>query len=145
MRGCVWRGEENAVCACVLGSVRVCSCKAMMGFHESQRVVVMLHFCVMSPGLKRMKVSEGSADARSLAALRTSQVEVTYSSPAAVYILLLSSNNRALLSLWSFQSDLNLFRSRVCCWLSAAFHINPKSVRVQLSARLGLMWPSVRW
>lgn len=97
MRGCVWRGEENAVCACVLGSVRVCSCEAMMAFHESQRFVVMLHFCVISPGPNTMKVSEGSAAARSLAALRTSQEEVAYSSPAAVYILLLSINNRALL------------------------------------------------
>lgn len=97
MRGCVWRGEENAVCACVLGSVRVCSGGAMMGFHESQRVVVMLHFCVISPSVNTMKVSEGSAAARSLAALRTSQEEATYSSPAAVYIPLLSNNNRALL------------------------------------------------
>lgn len=68
MRACVWRGEENAVCACVLGSVGACSCDAMMGFHESQRVVVMLHFCVISPGINTMKVSEGSAAACSLAA-----------------------------------------------------------------------------
>lgn len=93
----MWRGEENAVCACVLGSVRVCSREATMGFHESQRAVVMLHFCVILPGINTMKVSEGSAAARSLAALRASQEEVTYSSPAAVYILLLSINNRALL------------------------------------------------